>query len=817
MIVEVCGVDGIMREQVSYHCLSIWLLSVGFLFHHYEAQSCDIEQDNLIIDWSDVYSSSGDSSDTLFYDITITQLNPSSSGSNVNTNEEIVNVIIMADYKVAATYSSISQNTQFGVTYVIDTKPFVDGSLLQDCGACENRHNSSYFNQSFIDDFWTYTLHPVSDIGNDTSGLEYPNPNIWSVSMNDSINDPCGVVKWEKNFTFDELYHDCGFTLEQTNDSLILDGSFYLTLLSPMSMFMEQCDNGHNDCGQYYSSLLLHPRLEIILQRRATVISDPIDVNVYTTMLGISTVQDDDINIRRRGLTAVEDSDSDSDGDYSVISLEIELLMSVDKDSIIDGNTMWISYTPIPNSDSVAIGTQYKIDWEISDACLVIDNDACYQRLSILLSLYVAENCTKDVSPSFNITGMLSIDANVMMIKQGNMSTSAATVAEARIDPVEISYVGFIEECCSNSSVDAVVDPNLVVDLDSIGPYVYVYTGFHYHSYQEYAALRIASFSRKSILLGIFVSINLTKMSDFTNSVLLYDITGQDGTKAAYQEMSHHTVSFLLPLVNPDNETIAILMEHLELEGIINDDDDISTSNVSNTSSILVYGIIYATTETVYIQNCDYDYNYDTDIDINSNETRSVLRTEYDQLVSINDYAHHDDKNYSFYADYGIIVWELDLTYSGNDTTGSHKKHSHSVWPIKKIWNLILVPIIIVLFVVGLVGLVCFCAKQSNINITGEDRYGIANGKRGQIQLQKSRSKRKNKNKNKNKNTRKNNLRTHIARVASPKSKSKRKGARSYDDERTIDLTQTNEQKIMLAKSLDDTSDDDEECVHDLE
>ena len=95
-----------------------------FLLHNSNGQQCDITQDDLIIDWADVFSGG---EDALFYNIDVTQLSES-IGSNDNPDNEILNVVITADYKVRATYSTVSQNTQFGITYIIDTKPFGSNS-----------------------------------------------------------------------------------------------------------------------------------------------------------------------------------------------------------------------------------------------------------------------------------------------------------------------------------------------------------------------------------------------------------------------------------------------------------------------------------------------------------------------------------------------------------------------------------------------------------------------------------------------------------------------------------------------------------------
>lgn len=774
-----------MVDHTSYHALTLrCLLSATILiFQLCQAQldQCDIAQDNLIVDWSDVFSGSDD---TLFYEIDVTQLQHS-IGSNENNDhdDEILNVAIMSDYKVVGKYSSASQDTQFGITYVIDTKPFGYG-LLQHCNPCENRQNSSYYNQSFIDDFWTYTLNPASEIGNDDFGLEYPNPNIWDVSMNDSINDPCGVVKWEHNFTLSELYNDCGFIFRETNESIILNGGFYLTLLSPISMFIESCDNGETDCGQYYSTLLLHESIELVLQRSVTVISNPVYIEAYTTLLNI--VEDKDKIVRR--LTDTSSSNGDS-GDYTIITLKTDILTGVNKDVIIDSSSLVVSFTPITDEDDKdydyvenSVPAFYESEGEISVSCAIIDNDSCYQRVTIWLSLYFAKNCTEKVSPSFDITGLFSLTANVK--QNGNHNGLDTDVFEVNIDPVEIGYVGLFDECCNSNNINnkSDIDKKIELMLSTSGPYVYLYTGSEYDLHHKH---KTASFRTQSVLFGIFVK-NSSAMNDFTNAALLYDVAGRDKSSVTYNQLSRSTTFFMLPVVYfPDNKTLVTLGNHLKEEGIINE-----VSDLSNMSYITVYGVVYVTIKTTFNQSCDASYHYSS----NGTSFGNVLTTKYDQLVSINDKPASSDE--LWFTKSGMVKWNIYLSFDNDNSSDSNGSKTNASWSMKKVWNLILIPGIIAVFVIGLVAVVCFCSRQSNV--VDHNGYDIAGDKQ-------SKSYFCHKNENKNKNTNRNDRKRGTTKTARNKTK-----ITQNEDGHVIDLTEAKEQKIMLAKASNDSDDEQE-------
>ena len=141
-----------------------------------------------------------------------------------------------SDYKVIATYPSvIDESITFGFTYVVDTYLFHENNrqYLSQCNECENRVSSS-FDGVLFKNYWNYTLFPSDPklLGNDTHGhLEYPNPNIWDLSMADAYTRPCGQVQWTNTFTMNELLNNCGFEWKDSgmNENTIdLHGNFYL-------------------------------------------------------------------------------------------------------------------------------------------------------------------------------------------------------------------------------------------------------------------------------------------------------------------------------------------------------------------------------------------------------------------------------------------------------------------------------------------------------------------------------------------------------------------------------------------------------------
>ena len=294
---------------------------------------CDLYGDDLALSWDSLFS--GEAANfTSSLSLNHTQLRNSSvnttgiifNSSNVDEiidyvvsssgDEQVLTVVATSQYIVRSSYDALSSDysdiyndSLLGFTIVIDAQEFdTYGRLLQDANACENRLNSSYVNKSFINDFWDYTLRPSSTdpkrLGNDEYGLEYPNANIWNISMHDPENDSCGLVEWESNFTVAQLYDLCNFTFNLVYDDdyyyddgvyvrgawLVLSGEFYMTIVSPNPLFLELCDGGETDCGQYLSYEF--QRLDMELKWWVNVISDTTTTTMNPTDSASSTTQE---------------------------------------------------------------------------------------------------------------------------------------------------------------------------------------------------------------------------------------------------------------------------------------------------------------------------------------------------------------------------------------------------------------------------------------------------------------------------------------------------------------------------------------------
>ena len=342
---------------------------------------CDLYDDDLIVSWDTLFSGI-DTNFTSALSLNHTQLHNSSvnttgiifNSSNVDEiidyivstsgDEEVVRVIATSKYVVRASYSPYSSiysdiynDSLLGVTIVIDAQEFEDeGRLLQDANACENRLSTSYVNKSFINDFWSYTSRPSSSdpkrLGNDKYGLEYPNPNIWNVSMRDPVNDSCGLVQWESNFTVAQLYHLCNFTFNLVysddyyyDDSngvyvdaawLLLSGKFYMNIVSPNPLFLEACDGGEIDCGRYLAYTFR--ALDIKLKWKVNVTgdgfitsTDATTMNLTDWQLGSSTTQEttpsNDITDTTDTTESV-DAPGSGDDAFGVLSLSFVAYMS---------------------------------------------------------------------------------------------------------------------------------------------------------------------------------------------------------------------------------------------------------------------------------------------------------------------------------------------------------------------------------------------------------------------------------------------------------------------------------------------------------
>ena len=90
---------------------------------------CSIDNDNLRLDWGGLI----DGNTVVNTDIVVTP------GTD-NNGKIFMNVVVQADYLVVAEYDEITTyETDFGVTYLLDTLEYTQGDLISQPNACANR------------------------------------------------------------------------------------------------------------------------------------------------------------------------------------------------------------------------------------------------------------------------------------------------------------------------------------------------------------------------------------------------------------------------------------------------------------------------------------------------------------------------------------------------------------------------------------------------------------------------------------------------------------------------------------------------------
>ena len=115
----------------------------------------------------------------------------SSITSSCIENNLKLSINIILDYITRSKYTFIQQyDTDRGITYVIDTKPFLsDGRLISNANNCENRELISFDGKDWSTEYWSYL--------NKENGLNSLNYLEWE--------DICNTVKYSSSFTFSKL------------------------------------------------------------------------------------------------------------------------------------------------------------------------------------------------------------------------------------------------------------------------------------------------------------------------------------------------------------------------------------------------------------------------------------------------------------------------------------------------------------------------------------------------------------------------------------------------------------------------------------
>ncbi len=152
-----------------------------------------------------------------------------------------------------------------GTTYWIDFQSFSSSDLyLSDAGSCGNREAEDYTNLDFAD-WWSYPSDPADlAVSSDGDRMAYP-PSDWTITA-----ENCNVVEYERTFSWSDLTScsdDGGSALVQvteTDDAVLLSGTFYVELVSPYSM---------STSDYYRSTALLQQDFAISLMRQINVIA----------------------------------------------------------------------------------------------------------------------------------------------------------------------------------------------------------------------------------------------------------------------------------------------------------------------------------------------------------------------------------------------------------------------------------------------------------------------------------------------------------------------------------------------------------------
>merc|ERR1711892_1406986 len=149
----------------------------------------------------------------------------------------------------------------------IDLQSFTalgDGHGVDSAGTCANRQSSDYDALDF-DNFFGFTTNPMDLESVSTSErMAYP-PSNWTLTA-----PGCNVVEYEKTFSWTELTAcadaagNALVSVTETDDSVLLEGTFFVELVSPYSMSSDE----------YYRSFpLIQQDFGIALSRTINVLS----------------------------------------------------------------------------------------------------------------------------------------------------------------------------------------------------------------------------------------------------------------------------------------------------------------------------------------------------------------------------------------------------------------------------------------------------------------------------------------------------------------------------------------------------------------
>jgi hypothetical protein len=220
-------------------------------------------------------------------------------------NEDEEDSVLLHNYTVAFDASSLSltlsatveyvglsadgnfdDELNLGTTYWIDLESFssVDGGV-DSAGTCANRQSADYGALDF-EDFFGFTTNPMDlESASTEDRMAYP-PSDWTLTASS-----CNVVKYERTFSWADLT-ECAnaagnglVSVTETDDSVLLEGTFFVELVSPYSMSSDE----------YYRTLpLVQQDFAIALSRTVNVLSSTNTQLFITSVMGWG--EDDDGN-----------------------------------------------------------------------------------------------------------------------------------------------------------------------------------------------------------------------------------------------------------------------------------------------------------------------------------------------------------------------------------------------------------------------------------------------------------------------------------------------------------------------------------------
>merc|ERR1711892_492640 len=169
----------------------------------------------------------------------------------------------------------------------IDLQSFTalgDGHGVDSAGTCANRQSSDYDALDF-DNFFGFTTNPMDLESVSTSErMAYP-PSDWTLTASS-----CNVVEYEKTFSWTELTAcadadgNALVSVTETDDSVLLEGTFFVELVSPYSMSSDE----------YYRSFpLIQQDFGVALMRTVNVLSSANTQLFIASVMGYGRHDDD--------------------------------------------------------------------------------------------------------------------------------------------------------------------------------------------------------------------------------------------------------------------------------------------------------------------------------------------------------------------------------------------------------------------------------------------------------------------------------------------------------------------------------------------